>query len=179
MPVHVGPPMGHPQGPPPMPPQGHHMQGYGGPPPTHQYPAPPPPNMQYNKNGGGPPAPMQQPMGGGGYPQQMSDDVEMAQKRKDFETLCQIINAWNANRLDLFALSLPNEVGMTIFFQILKERVCFEKIFPFIFRPLQKSFCELLPSYYYFIFSKFCEINITYIITFFCYVMTDFFDTES
>ena len=118
MPVHVGPPMGHPQGPPPMPPQGHHMQGYGGPPPTHQYPAPPPPNMQYNKNGGGPPAPMQQPMGGGGggFPQQMSDDVEMAQKRKDFETLCQIINAWNANRLDLFALSLPNEVGMTIFF---------------------------------------------------------------
>ena len=116
MPVHVGPPMGHPQGPPPMPPQGHHMQGYGGPPPSHQYPAPPPPNMQYNKNGGGPPAPMQQPMGGGGYPQQMSDDVEMAQKRKDFETLCQIINAWNANRLDLFALSLPNEVGMTIFF---------------------------------------------------------------
>ena len=137
MPVHVGPPMGHPQGPPPMPPQGHHMQGYGGPPPTHQYPAPPPPNMQYNKNGGGPPAPMQQPMGGGGYPQQMSDDVEMAQKRKDFETLCQIINAWNANRLDLFALSLPNEVGMTIFFSNSKrERVCTEKIivFPFIFR---------------------------------------------
>merc|ERR1712186_296319 len=39
----------------------------------------------------------------------MSDDVEIAQKRKDFETPCQIINAWNANRLDLFALSLPNE----------------------------------------------------------------------
>ena len=118
--------MGHPQGPPPMPPQ-HHMQGYGGGPhpggvglggggSAPQYPQPPP-NMQYNHPGNNGPVPMPPaPMHMGGYPQQMSDDVEMAQKRKDFETLCQIINAWNANRLDLFALSLPNEVGMTIFF---------------------------------------------------------------
>ena len=122
MPVQYERPMGHPQGPPPMPPQHHMPPGYGGGPPggvgggSAQYPLPPP-NMQYPGNNGPamPPAPMQMG-GGGGHPQQMSDDVEMAQKRKDFETLCQIINAWNANRLDLFALSLPNEVGMTIFF---------------------------------------------------------------
>ena len=127
MPVQYERPMGHPQGPPPMPPQHHMPPGYGGGPPggvvggSAQYPPPNAsqlPNMQYPGNNGPamPPAPMQMGGLGGGYPQQMSDDVEMAQKRKDFETLCQIINAWNANRLDLFALSLPNEVGMMIFF---------------------------------------------------------------
>jgi len=35
---------------------------------------------------------------------------QQARKRQDYETLCQIISQWNANRLDLFALSLPNEV---------------------------------------------------------------------
>jgi hypothetical protein len=29
---------------------------------------------------------------------------------RDYEALTQIITQWNANRLDLFALSLPNEV---------------------------------------------------------------------
>merc|ERR1719210_866244 len=59
--------------------------------------------------------PPQQPPQQGGqggqvvFPHHMTDEIELAQKRKDFETLCQIINAWNANRLDLFALSLPNE----------------------------------------------------------------------
>ena len=116
MPV-LGPPMGHPQGP-PLPPQ--HM-GYGGGGP--QYPQA---NMGY---GNGPPMtpvhmgmvpPQQppQPQQGGQvvFPHHMTDEIELAQKRKDFETLCQIINAWNANRLDLFALSLPNEVGLKFFF---------------------------------------------------------------
>lgn len=119
MPV-LGPPMGHPQGP-PLPPQ--HM-GYGGGGP--QYPQA---NMGY---GNGPPmtpvhmgmVPPQQPPQQGGqggqvvFPHHMTDEIELAQKRKDFETLCQIINAWNANRLDLFALSLPNEVGLKFFLSI-------------------------------------------------------------
>ncbi len=37
--------------------------------------------------------------------------AEQVRRRQDFETLCQIISQWNANRLDLFALSIPNEVG--------------------------------------------------------------------
>ena len=103
MPV-LGPPMGHPQGPPIQ------VWGNGGNGPMTT-PIPP----QHMGYGGGPMPPVPPMMG---YPpQQMSDDVEIAQKRKDFETLCQIINAWNANRLDLFALSLPNEVGMTIFYK--------------------------------------------------------------
>ncbi len=84
MPV-VGPPM-----------QGHHQNmGYypgGQPPPKMGYGPPPPQNMGY------------------GPPQQMSEQVELAKKRQDFEDLCRIINQWNANRLDLFALTLPNEV---------------------------------------------------------------------
>lgn len=36
--------------------------------------------------------------------------AERASKMRDLETLCQIISQWNANRLDLFALTLPNEV---------------------------------------------------------------------
>jgi hypothetical protein len=38
------------------------------------------------------------------------DQAEMARKMRDYEALTQIITQWNANRLDLFALSLPNEV---------------------------------------------------------------------
>ena len=88
MPV-VGPPMGHPPnmgfypgGPPPHPPQG--------------YPMGPPTNLAFN----GPPGPVH-PLG---------DQMETMKKRQDYEALCHIINQWNANRLDLFALSLPNEV---------------------------------------------------------------------
>jgi afadin len=40
---------------------------------------------------------------------QVSDHVENAKKKHDYEALCHIINQWNNNRLDLFALSLPNE----------------------------------------------------------------------
>ena len=32
---------------------------------------------------------------------------------RDYETLCQIITQWNANRLDLFVLTLPNEVSQS------------------------------------------------------------------
>jgi hypothetical protein len=38
--------------------------------------------------------------------------AERAGKMRDYDTLCQIISQWNANRLDLFALTLPNEVGL-------------------------------------------------------------------
>ena len=36
--------------------------------------------------------------------------AERASKMRDYEVLSQIISQWNANRLDLFALTLPNEV---------------------------------------------------------------------
>merc|ERR550532_1958962 len=35
--------------------------------------------------------------------------AERASKMRDYEVLSQIISQWNANRLDLFALTLPNE----------------------------------------------------------------------
>ncbi len=38
------------------------------------------------------------------------DPAEVAQKHRDYEALSLIIKQWNANRLDLFALSTPNEV---------------------------------------------------------------------
>ena len=72
--------------------------------------------MGYPQPHGGYNPQMMPPPNGMGYAPQMSDDVEIAQKRKDYETLCHIINQWNANRLDLFALSLPNEVGFMICF---------------------------------------------------------------
>ena len=103
MPV-VGPPMGHAQ------PMGYYP-GQPQPPVTGYGPGgPPPPNMGYGGNGAPPPP-----------PPQVSDHVENAKKRHDYEALCHIINQWNANRLDLFALSLPNEVGAQFFlFSFLK-----------------------------------------------------------
>jgi hypothetical protein len=104
MPV-VGPPMGHQQfqqGPGPPGP----MMGYGPPPGQQQQQ-----QQQYNHQMAQ--LPPGQIMGYPGHPggqALMSDYVESAEKRKDYETLCHIINQWNANRLDLFALSLPNEV---------------------------------------------------------------------
>ena len=97
MPV-VGPPMGsaQPMGYYPGPPQPSPAVYHGG----------PPPNMGYGPGGGGNGAPP---------PPQVSDHVENAKKRHDYEALCHIINQWNANRLDLFALSLPNEVGTQFF----------------------------------------------------------------
>ena len=70
----------------------------------------PPPTMggyppQFAPHPGGPPPPM-----GNEQPTQAMM-VESAHKRQDFDALCHIINQWNANRLDLFALTLPNEVG--------------------------------------------------------------------
>ena len=38
---------------------------------------------------------------------------EYARKMQDLETLRHIISQWNANRLDLFELSMPNEVSVT------------------------------------------------------------------
>ena len=101
MPV-VGPPMGHAQ------PMGY----YPGQPQPQPSPAgypggPPPPNMGYGGPGGnGAPPPL---------PPQVSDHVESAKKKHDYDALCHIINQWNNNRLDLFALSLPNEVGKLLF----------------------------------------------------------------
>ena len=107
MPV-LGPPMGHHQ----MPGYPHPQHYGGGPPPHSGYPPPPPmgyPNMQT-------PVPQQQQQQLPPPPPQVSDHVESAKKRQDYEALCHIINQWNANRLDLFALSLPNEVGTTTFY---------------------------------------------------------------
>ena len=40
----------------------------------------------------------------------MHDQAEAARMAQDYEALVNIIKQWNANRLDLFALTLPNEV---------------------------------------------------------------------
>ena len=40
----------------------------------------------------------------------MHDQAEAARMAQDYEALVAIIKQWNANRLDLFALTLPNEV---------------------------------------------------------------------
>lgn len=47
----------------------------------------------------------------GPHPGSYASAAEQSRRLQDFETLCQIITQWNANRLDLFALSLPNEVS--------------------------------------------------------------------
>ena len=109
MPV-VGPPMGHAQ---PMGTPMGYYQGQGPQQPSPAgYPGGPPPNMGYGGPGnGGPPPP----------PPQVSDHVENAKKRHDYEALTHIINQWNANRLDLFALSLPNEVRKVFFVSFLKS----------------------------------------------------------
>lgn len=36
---------------------------------------------------------------------------DMRQHNQDLENLTAMLTAWNANRLDLFALSMPNEVS--------------------------------------------------------------------
>ena len=41
----------------------------------------------------------------------MHDQAEAARMAQDYEALVNIIKQWNANRLDLFALTLPNEVS--------------------------------------------------------------------
>ena len=44
-------------------------------------------------------------------PAQMDPAEQMKlKKQQDLETLRNILTAWNANRLDLFELSMPNEV---------------------------------------------------------------------
>lgn len=103
MPV-VGPPMGHP---------GQNMGFYpngGMAPPTPQ------PNHFHGNPHGFMPPPQQPP--------QVSDHIESAKKRQDYEALCHIINQWNANRLDLFALTLPNEVRNKIFFSTGQKTRC-------------------------------------------------------
>ena len=43
----------------------------------------------------------------------MAGAAEHARRMQDLDTLRQIISQWNANRLDLFALTLPNEVRLS------------------------------------------------------------------
>ena len=43
-------------------------------------------------------------------PMNYLEQEEMVRRMRDYEALTQIITQWNATRLDLFALSLPNEV---------------------------------------------------------------------
>ena len=99
-------------------------QEYRGPAPgpdgrNQEYRGPGGPPQEY-RGPGGPPGPPQDYRGplnlhgpaqdyrGPGNPQ----DHEHARKMADLETLRHIISQWNANRLDLFELSLPNEVGI-------------------------------------------------------------------
>ena len=49
------------------------------------------------------------PQGGHVSPQEQA-----ARKHADLDTLRHIIAQWNANRLDLFELSLPNEVRQNL-----------------------------------------------------------------
>ncbi|TRY77377.1 hypothetical protein TCAL_03845 [Tigriopus californicus] len=74
-------------------------------PPSHHPPFPPQPHPSSQMGRGSSQPPL--PLGGGGM--QLSAMAEQARKMHDYETLCQIITQWNANRLDLFALTLPNE----------------------------------------------------------------------
>ena len=113
------------------PPQVNAMQpivypGYGGPPypfvqsvsdgstqigpPTEQFVSPSGPG--YIPTGiGGPNG----PMGGPGIlGMTMHDQAEAARMAQDYEALVNIIKQWNANRLDLFALTLPNEVRINV-----------------------------------------------------------------
>merc|ERR1719445_500943 len=43
-------------------------------------------------------------------PMTLHDQAEAARMAQDYEALVNIIKQWNANRLDLFALTLPNEM---------------------------------------------------------------------
>ena len=69
------------------------------------------PNFYSPQGSGGHPAngpiPLSTPV-----PMSFHDQAELARKMRDYESLTQIITQWNANRLDLFALSLPNEVRL-------------------------------------------------------------------
>ena len=101
------PPPPHMNGRPPiMAPSPHPMNGGGM--------MPPPPNggMAPPLNGGmaPPPQPQPPPMASP-VPLVGAAGAEHARKMRDHHALSQIITQWNANRLDLFALSLPNEVG--------------------------------------------------------------------
>ena len=60
--------------------------------------------------GPGGPVSMMPPPSSGPVAGHFDPGLDAARKQHDYETLCQIITQWNANRLDLFALSLPNEV---------------------------------------------------------------------
>ena len=67
--------------------------------------------------------PINSPMVGG---MTLHDQAEAARMAQDYEALVNIIKQWNANRLDLFALTLPNEVRVEIFW--IKFRKTIEKI---------------------------------------------------
>jgi len=101
-----GPPLGHPNGHMggpngPMIGSNGHMPGANGQMMGHM----PGPNGQITL--GGPGGPL---LGPGGAPLQLTGaQAEQIRKKQDLETLKQIITQWNANRLDLFELSVPNE----------------------------------------------------------------------
>lgn len=100
---------------PPFPPQ----IGYVSPPPVGMHAGFVPQPAFFTPQGPGPMGPMV-PLGPHGHqmttpvptPMSFHDQAKMAQKHRDYEALSQIIKQWNANRLDLFALSLPNEVSL-------------------------------------------------------------------
>ena len=56
----------------------------------------------------------------------MHDQAEAARMAQDYEALVAIIKQWNANRLDLFALTLPNEVWYTNLKDSLNSSVLFK-----------------------------------------------------
>ena len=86
----------------------------GGPYPPRQGAYPPPHHHHPNGNGMGPPVPL--PQMSFQQPMTMHDQAEAARLAQDYEALVSIIKQWNANRLDLFALTLPNEVGQVLHF---------------------------------------------------------------
>ena len=68
--------------------------------------APGPGYMINNSNNGPNAIPLNGPVVG----MTLHDQAEAARMAQDYEALVNIIKQWNANRLDLFALTLPNEV---------------------------------------------------------------------
>ena len=112
----AGPHPGH-HGPPPphmVQQQQQTMMGPGPPMGYHPHQAGPIPNGAPLNGGAGmvpmPQASFQPPPPQPQQPMTMHDQAEAARLAQDYEALVSIIRQWNANRLDLFALTLPNEV---------------------------------------------------------------------
>ena len=86
-------------------------------------------------------------------PMTMHDQAEAARLAQDYEALVSIIKQWNANRLDLFALTLPNEVGDEIsincFWKSLCQGYLSRKTFERMIREIFEEICGNLKDFFH------------------------------